>query len=79
METPTDKSGSTLLMTVSEVAATFQIQPRTLYRWLDAGRIPKPIQLGGTTRFRRVDIELFVEAGSMPAYQRARRLQQRKP
>ena len=66
-----------MLMTVGEVATELGVKPRTVYRWLDADRIPEPIHFGGTTRFRRADIEFFVEVGSMSAFQRAKRLQRK--
>ncbi|MDZ4852845.1 MAG: helix-turn-helix domain-containing protein [Pirellulaceae bacterium] len=64
------KSGS-LVMTVTEVGECLGISTRTVYRLLDAGQIPKPIKLGNSTRWRRRDIESFINEGSMPAFRRA--------
>lgn len=29
----------------------------TIYRWVEAGVLPAPIKIGGSTRWRRADIE----------------------
>jgi excisionase family DNA binding protein len=65
------------LMTVDEVASTFKVTPRTIFRWLDAGIIPKPIHLGGTTRFRRSEIDELVENGSMAKVRSSKRSRRR--
>ena len=77
MSTQHDRAQGALLMTVSEVATTFGVKPRTIDRWLDNDLIPKPLHVGGATRFRRADIEGMIEAGSMAAFQRAKRLQRK--
>ena len=55
-------SEAPLLMTAAEVAAALAVNPRTIFRWRSAGTIPPPIQIGGATRWRRRDIEQFLEA-----------------
>ena len=65
------------LMTVDEVASTFQVTPRTIFRWIDTGIIPKPIHLGGTTRFRRSEIDELVENGSMAKVRSSKRSRRR--
>ena len=62
-----------LTLGVNQVAQLLGLSKRTIYRLLDAGKIPKPIQLGGTVRWPRTDIELFIEAGSIRAFRRAKR------
>jgi excisionase family DNA binding protein len=61
-----------LTLDVKQVAHLLSVSRRTVYRLLDAGQIPKPLKLGGATRWRRTDIELFVEAGSIRAFRRAK-------
>lgn len=76
MVNPNPTSNAALVMTSKEVAAALKISLRTLYRLLDGERIPKPIKLGNLIRFRRSDIELFLEEGSMSAYRKAKRSKQ---
>lgn len=45
------------LMTPSEVAAVFHVDPKTVTRWAKAGRLASSRTLGGHRRFRREDIE----------------------
>ena len=61
-----------LTLGVNQVAQLLGLSKRTIYRLLDAGKIPKPIQLGGAVRWRRTDIELFIEAGSIRAFRRSK-------
>jgi excisionase family DNA binding protein len=61
-----------LTLDVTEVAQMLGISKRTVYRLLDGGEIPRPIKLGNATRWRRSDIVLFVEAGSIRAFRRAK-------
>ena len=63
---------TSLTLDATEVAQLLGISKRTIYRLLDAGQIPKPIKLGNATRWRRSDIVLFVEAGSIRAFRRAK-------
>jgi len=51
------------LITVDEVAAMLQVSQRTVYRFSDIGRIPRPIKLGGSVRWRRSDILAWIEEG----------------
>lgn len=62
-----------LTLDANEVARLLVISRRTVYRLLDAGLIPKPIKLGNATRWRRRDIDLFVQAGSMRAFRKLKR------
>lgn len=49
--------GEPILLTRSQVAATMQITTRTLDRWTSKGLIPQPIQIGGTRRWLREEVE----------------------
>jgi hypothetical protein len=43
------------LLTGAQVAAIFQVTPRTVWRWGAAGRIPR-VQIHGITRYRMTDV-----------------------
>ena len=57
---------------INQVAHLLGVSERTVYRLLDAGQIPKPLKLGHAIRWWHKDIELFVEAGSIRAFRRAK-------
>ena len=48
------------LLTVTEVAVMLGISTRTVWRRVSAGGLPKPIQMGGLTKWRRAEIEEFI-------------------
>lgn len=45
------------LFSVKEVAATLSLSVPTVWRQVKAGALPSPIKIGGSTRWRRSDIE----------------------
>lgn len=53
------------LMKTGEVADVFRVSPSTVSRWAAKGVIPC-IRLGGSLRFRRADVEAFVELHTAP-------------
>lgn len=50
------------LMTPAEVAALFRVDPKTVARWANSGKITSIRTLGGHRRFRRVDVENALKA-----------------
>lgn len=53
------------LLTAGAVARRLACGWRSVYRWTDAGRMPRPVKVAGgrLTRWRAVDIEAWIEAG----------------
>ena len=49
------------LLTPSEVAVMFRVDPKTVTRWARAGRISSVRTLGGHRRFRASEIKRFLE------------------
>ncbi len=49
------------LLTPSEVAAMFRVNPKTVTRWARAGKISAIRTLGGHRRFRASEIRTFLE------------------
>ena len=49
------------LLTPSEVAAMFRVNPKTVTRWARAGKISAIRTLGGHRRFRASEIRQFLE------------------
>ncbi|WP_075738633.1 helix-turn-helix transcriptional regulator [Actinoalloteichus sp. GBA129-24] len=56
---------SATLLTLSEVLAELQVGRSTFNRWMQLGDAPTSIRLpGGQLRFRRKDVERWLEARS---------------
>jgi len=53
------------LLTPSEVAAMFRVNPKTVTRWARAGKISAIRTLGGHRRFRASEIRQFLEQVEM--------------
>ncbi len=49
------------LLTPAEVAELFRVDPKTVTRWANAGKIPTLRTLGGHRRFRRADVMAMLE------------------
>jgi excisionase family DNA binding protein len=59
-DTPTTEDHDKLL-TPSEVAAMFRVNPKTVTRWARAGKISAIRTLGGHRRFRESEIRTLLE------------------
>ena len=53
-----------LLLKAGELAGLLGVSRATVWSWHSAGRIPLPVRIGGVTRWRRAEIESWVEAGT---------------
>jgi excisionase family DNA binding protein len=52
------------LLTPGEVAARFRVDPKTVTRWADAGKLTALRTLGGHRRYRRSEVDaLLVTSG----------------
>ncbi|MDE3239186.1 MAG: helix-turn-helix domain-containing protein [Paracoccaceae bacterium] len=49
------------LMTATEVAEHFGCGVSTVWRWAKTGVLPQPIRIGGSTRWRRSDIDALID------------------
>jgi excisionase family DNA binding protein len=49
------------LLTPSEVAAMFRVNPKTVTRWARAGKISAIRTLGGHRRFKASEIQKYLE------------------
>ncbi len=50
------------LISPKELAEMLDVSPRTIWRWLSCGRIPKPIHIGGARRWWRSEIILCLNS-----------------
>jgi prophage regulatory protein len=51
------------LLTAEEVAAMLGVSERTLWRLLSAGKVPKPVRFGRSTRWKAGEIQRWLERG----------------
>ncbi len=67
MEKNTQKQASStpqsLAISAKELARLLGVSLRQVWRLNSAGKLPKPLRLGGSVRWRRDEIVAFVEAG----------------
>jgi excisionase family DNA binding protein len=56
-----DRTDRDALLTPSEVAEMFRVNPKTVTRWARAGKISAIRTLGGHRRFRAIEIAKFLE------------------
>jgi len=52
---------STRLVTPQDLAQVLQVSTRTLYRWIDQGRLVRPMRIGGVMRWRWGDVARWLE------------------
>ena len=53
------------LMTPAEVAALFRVDPKTVTRWADAGKVTAVRTLGGHRRYRRDEVQNLLVGSSI--------------
>jgi len=52
------------LLTPAEVAALFRVNPKTVTRWANAGKLTSVRTLGGIRRFREAEVRRLLAAGT---------------
>jgi len=51
------------LISVKEVASRLSVTPRTVWRWVAQGKLPRPLRLSpACVRWWNTDVERFLEA-----------------
>lgn len=60
------------LLDVRAVAQLLDCSPRHVYRLADAGRMPGPVRLGALVRWRRADLDAWLDGGCRPVRQAGR-------
>jgi excisionase family DNA binding protein len=66
MATSTSPTPAETLLTPSEVATLFRVDPKTVTRWAQAGKVPSIRTLGGHRRYRESDIRALLEDALNP-------------
>jgi len=55
---------SEILLTPSEVATLFRVDPKTVTRWAKAGKLTAIRTLGGHRRYRASEVKALLESSS---------------
>ena len=53
-----------VLLTPSEVAALFRVDPKTVTRWAKAGKLTPIRTLGGHRRYRKSEVDVLLKGAS---------------
>jgi excisionase family DNA binding protein len=56
-------AGQPLLVTAREAAGLLRVGESTWHRLVAAGKAPRPVKVGGATRWRRADLLEWLDAG----------------
>ncbi len=59
-------------MTAKQVGQWFALSERTVYRWADLGKMPPPVKIGGSVRFKIETLREW-EADGFPHQRTGRR------
>ncbi len=62
-----------VLLTVKEVAETLGLSERTVYRLADMGKMPRPVKIGAAVRWRRIELDTWIEDGCPPSPRKAQK------
>ena len=62
-----------IAISAKELAEKLSLSPRTIWRLLSAGKLPKPASIGGSKRFLMSDVNLFMECNCDMAIFQARK------
>ena len=62
-KTNVNQTQQPLAIRAKELAALLGVSLRQVWRLNAAGKLPRPVRLGGAVRWLRKEIEAFVEAG----------------
>lgn len=60
------KRGKVDFLKVDGVAEMLDCSVRSVYRLADAGKLPRPVRLGGMVRWNRAELESWVADGCRP-------------
>lgn len=52
-----------LLLDARTVAGLLSVSPRTVWSWSASGRMPRPVRVGRVTRWKRSEVERWIELG----------------
>jgi predicted DNA-binding transcriptional regulator AlpA len=63
---PPDATASTMLLTAADLARELRLNIKTIRRMDMGGRLPEPVRLSRTVRWRAAEVRAWVAAGCPP-------------
>ncbi len=60
---PTNMEGSDRLLDVRAVANRLSVSARAVWKWAASGRLPSPLRVSRSVRWRESDIDRWIRAG----------------
>jgi excisionase family DNA binding protein len=63
---PSESAPPTALLDVRAVAAMLGCSSRHVYRLADGGKMPRPVRVGALVRWRRADIQAWIDGDCRP-------------
>lgn len=57
-----DSTLSERLISLKEFADLLSVNPRTVYRLVESGRLPKSVRVGRSVRFKSSDVQAYFQA-----------------
>ena len=51
------------LLTAKDAASMCRLSKRSWFRLSSSGKVPAPVRIGGSVRWKRSDLELFIKLG----------------
>lgn len=64
--TSISKTTESLLLTAERMAKLLDISKRTLWRLRSAGKLPRPVALGGSVRWKAEEVRRWIDGGCPP-------------
>jgi excisionase family DNA binding protein len=64
MTTPRQRTETEQLLTPSEVATLFRVDPKTVTRWAKAGKLTSIRTLGGHRRYRESEVRSLLDGNT---------------
>jgi excisionase family DNA binding protein len=64
MTAPRQRTDNEPLLTPSEVATLFRVDPKTVTRWAKAGKLTSIRTLGGHRRYRESEVRVLLEGNT---------------
>jgi predicted DNA-binding transcriptional regulator AlpA len=66
-----------LAISAKDLAEMLSLSPRSIWRLVSSGRLPKMVSIGGSKRFLMSDVNLYIECGcDMTRFEAMREAQQ---
>lgn len=65
---------SQALLKREEVAEYLGVSPQSVYNWSKSGKLPAPIKIGRLARWRKSDIDNFIESNGTTPQNKSSRL-----